>query len=766
MRKFRPSGRARLTGLLALLCCVALLVGSLAFFTDYIRKDTGGDAGDIDLVFTDISASKTGTNGIQSKNEFAVDKAWSGAFISGNGVTNPGDVFDLSYTLANNGSKSMDVCQQLVVTSSQPMTLGAEEYQLTITGGRNATKVPGVLSNDRKTITYDLQDVILDGSDEKETGALTNTQFTVQLQYLRDAKNAFMDSGVTISYKAQAKQHRNTDPNDWVSWTAFESSYEQIGENLTSGLTLFGSGQTFDKGKPMDLKFRAFADMEDLQEVQVNGETVNPAYYVVNPGSSVITVPAQVLRMLPNGEYEVAVVFTNGTATGSFTVTGEGGGLTGNTYIMYYEGEPVSAMLFVDESNAYLFNTNSAMFIPCTYRLNGLQLVGSVMGETMTAMLSDDLTTITVDGTGETFVLSNEILTFDEEYAYLYIDAYMGYVGIALDNTKPSYSPISALVNNKPVIVLMTTYAGNTNLVAAPAIPEGVMLLGETFYNCTNLQSVILPSTIMAVDDAFYGCENLTDIYYAGTKVQWENISGIDDEDLAGVNIHYESSGPEVLTGVAGNAYTQMYDGYPVGILCLAEDGSAYAFGLAGQFFVPGTYTLDGLTLSGSIMGNPVTGTVSADYRKITAAGYQEPFICRNDVVTFDEEYAYIYSSGVGYAALSLDLTKSSFGAIPATVKGKPVIGLVNTFYGNSNMTAAPSIPEGITVLQGTFYGCTGLQSVTLPASVQAIDDNTFYGCMSLTDVYFAGSESQWNNISISGTGNEFLQNATIHFAG
>ena len=37
----------------------------------------------------------------------------------------------------------------------------------------------------------------------------------------------------------------------------------------------------------------------------------------------------------------------------------------------------------------------------------------------------------------------------------------------------------------------------------------------------------------------FYECANLTDIYYAGSQEQWEAISGIEDEDLTNVTIHY-----------------------------------------------------------------------------------------------------------------------------------------------------------------------------------------------------------------------------------
>ena len=55
------------------------------------------------------------------------------------------------------------------------------------------------------------------------------------------------------------------------------------------------------------------------------------------------------------------------------------------------------------------------------------------------------------------------------------------------------------------------------------------------------------------------------------------------------------------------------------------------------------------------------------------------------------------------------------------------------------------------------------MQIVTIGDDVTTIGDSAFYNCVSLTDVYFEGSEEEWNNISI-GNWNECLTNATIHF--
>ncbi len=63
-----------------------------------------------------------------------------------------------------------------------------------------------------------------------------------------------------------------------------------------------------------------------------------------------------------------------------------------------------------------------------------------------------------------------------------------------------------------------------------------------------------------------------------------------------------------------------------------------------------------------------------------------------------------------------------------------------------------------------TFCDCTALQQISLPASMQGISIGTFKGCTALTDVYFAGSETAWNAVSVESDQNETFVNATMHF--
>ena len=64
-----------------------------------------------------------------------------------------------------------------------------------------------------------------------------------------------------------------------------------------------------------------------------------------------------------------------------------------------------------------------------------------------------------------------------------------------------------------------------------------------------------------------------------------------------------------------------------------------------------------------------------------------------------------------------------------------------------------------------TFRDCSSLKSITIPARIKKIDENAFKDCSALTDVYFTGTDTQWNNIKFE-SGNDDLRNATIHILG
>ena len=81
-------------------------------------------------------------------------------------------------------------------------------------------------------------------------------------------------------------------------------------------------------------------------------------------------------------------------------------------------------------------------------------------------------------------------------------------------------------------------------------IPDSVTSIGDySFAFCESLESVTIPDSVTSIDyHAFYECTSLTDVYYSGTKEDWEAIDFDDEDDnecLTDATIHYSSTGPE-----------------------------------------------------------------------------------------------------------------------------------------------------------------------------------------------------------------------------
>ncbi len=95
---------------------------------------------------------------------------------------------------------------------------------------------------------------------------------------------------------------------------------------------------------------------------------------------------------------------------------------------------------------------------------------------------------------------------------------------------------------------------------------------------------------------------------------------------------------------------------------------------------------------------------------------------------------------------------------------GNSVTSISEFAFQNCTSLTSITIPDSVTSIgKCAFYGCTSLTSIAIPDSVTSISEFAFQNCNKLTDVYFTGTEEEWNNININAN-NDPLLCATIHF--
>ena len=142
------------------------------------------------------------------------------------------------------------------------------------------------------------------------------------------------------------------------------------------------------------------------------------------------------------------------------------------------------------------------------------------------------------------------------------------------------------------------------------------------------------------------------------------------------------------------------------------------------------------------------------------------------DGILYDKDVTTLISCPGGKTSVTIPDSVTSIGSyafssctslISVTIPdGVTSIG-DSAFYFCTNLTSI-TIPDGVTSIGTyTFMGCTSLTYIVIPVSVTSIGNYAFQDCASLKDVYFGGTEDEWNSITIQ-SGNDALASADKHF--
>ena len=245
----------------------------------------------------------------------------------------------------------------------------------------------------------------------------------------------------------------------------------------------------------------------------------------------------------------------------------------------------------------------------------------------------------------------------------------------------------------------------------------------HSFYNCPSLSNFKIPDSVTSIGDyAFEGCDSLTSV--------------IIPDSVVSIGIYAFHSCNAITDLVIGNSVISIDSVFnsPSALKNVTIGNSVTSFG--GEF-----YYCD--ELESIIIGNSVT---SIDSYALSSRMRLKNVKIGNSVTTI-EEYAFYNCQSLPNIVIPDSVTSIGYNA-----------------FESCSALSSVTIGNSVTSIEDfAFDSCSSLTTVMMGKAVASIGLDAFDGCEEITDVYYAGSESDWNEISIQ-SGNGSLLNATIHY--
>ncbi len=260
-------------------------------------------------------------------------------------------------------------------------------------------------------------------------------------------------------------------------------------------------------------------------------------------------------------------------------------------------------------------------------------------------------------------------------------------------------------------------------------IESGVTSIGmEAFYYCTGLTSVTIPESVTNIRNrAFEGCTGLISITVP------DSVISIGQDVFKNTGYYNNSSNWENGVLYIGNHLIKAKESIS-GSYSIKSGTKTIAF-----FAFDRCEDLTNITIPNSV-------TSIGDEAFYDCTGLTSITIPNS--VTSIGEWAFADCTGLTSVTIPDSVTNIGEKAFLGCHKLKSI-----------------TIPDSITNIEfGVFWYCTELTSITIPNSVTNIGDYAFYLCYELTDVYYSGTEEQWNKINI-GSDNDDLTKATVHYS-
>ena len=306
------------------------------------------------------------------------------------------------------------------------------------------------------------------------------------------------------------------------------------------------------------------------------------------------------------------------------------------------------------------------------------------------------------------------------------------------------------------------------------SIPDSVTSIGNAaFYLCSGLTGKLtIPDSVTSIGSyAFSGCKNLTEIRIPHSVTSIRRYAFMGCTGLKSINL------PASITSIEDSLFEscESLKGHmtiPASVTSIGNSSFRGCYSLTGVT-IPRSVTSIGVNAFGdcrSLTSITIPASVTSISIYAFSSCYNLTSVVIPDSVTSIEEGAFescLSLKGVIVPDSVTSIGKRAFDfclRLTSVTLPKAMTSIEDSTFWNCDSLTEITIPDSVqSIGEYAFEGCDNLMSITIPQSVSSIGKKAFGSCPSLQNVYYTGSQSQWNALKTNGinaTGNSYLVNA------
>ena len=303
----------------------------------------------------------------------------------------------------------------------------------------------------------------------------------------------------------------------WVMDSGYDEEDTRIGNLTTSGTPitakivvtvlarqtdidstgmLEGNGSVYNTNDPQPLTFRADADYESFDKIEIDGTEVNPSNYETTPGSIKVKLKKEYLKTLARGFHKITIKTKHGKNIESkFTVT--------DNSAIIHSG-------IIPEGGTY--------YVGGTVPTRDTTLASGIGDYSTATAIYTAGSKFPTPQIGDVYVYGD----FEYRYGFEFLNMWKwlkiesedidGWSVRLIDKTKNSPGVILTSIANMNVTNFHCAFS-MSDIINVPQIPETAKIMTLAFYSCPELTiSPTIPKSVTDWDRLFYGCSSLTEI--------------------------------------------------------------------------------------------------------------------------------------------------------------------------------------------------------------------------------------------------------------